>query len=257
MVYTSIYNKGAMRLRREAPDPLYIQVKDTLVAEITSGRYSAHQRLPSERELSEKYKVSRMTARQALLDLAREGLIYTRVGKGTFVAEPKIDQQLRTVTGFSQDMHVRGNKPSSRVLEAGVVPATPEVAAALRLLPDAEVIVLARVRLADGSPVALETAYLPLGLCPNLLQHNFAVESLYDVLEKEYHYNLSQAEQTIEAALAESREIELLAMTPPAAVLRMQRLTLRQDGQPIEYVRSIYRGDRYKFRSQLKTNSAG
>jgi len=140
-----------MRLRREAPDPLYIQVKDTLVAEITSGRYSAHQRLPSERELSEKYKVSRMTARQALLDLAREGLIYTRVGKGTFVAEPKIDQQLRTVTGFSQDMHVRGNKPSSRVLEAGVVPATPEVAAALRLLPDAEVIVLARVRLADGA----------------------------------------------------------------------------------------------------------
>jgi len=241
-----------MRLSREAPDPLYLQLKDSLVAEITSGRYRSNQRLPSERELSTHFKVSRMTVRQALLELARDGTIYTRVGKGTFVAEPKIDQQLRALTGFSQDVRARGGRPASRVLEARVISATPDVAAALRLAPEAEVILLARLRLADSVPLAVEMAYLPFALFPRLLRHNFARESLYDVLETEYKLTLTQAEQSIEAALASAREIELLKLTPPAAVLKMQRLTLTSDGVPVEYVHSVYRGDRYKFRSMLQ-----
>src|SRR3989304_4557089 len=116
-----------MRLRREASDPLYLQLRNQLTTEIREGHFPTHERIPSERDLAEKYKVSRMTARQALLDLVRDGLAYTRVGKGTFVAEPKIDQQLRTLTGFSQDVQVRGGRPSSQVLEAKVIPATPEV----------------------------------------------------------------------------------------------------------------------------------
>lgn len=246
-----------MRLHREAPDPLYIQLKDSLVADIRAGHYRAHQRLPSERELSERFQVSRMTARQALLQLARDGAIYTRVGKGTFVAEPKIDQQLRALTGFTADVQARGGRPGSRVLEARVIPAPPEIAAALRLAPEAEVIKLARVRLADGLPLAIETAYLPFALCPNLLQHDFATASLYRVLEDEYGLQLVGAEQTIEASLAEPRELELLALIPPAAVLRIQRLTFTGDGVPVEFVQSTYRGDRYKFRSALQAGRPG
>ena len=241
-----------MRLRRQAPDPLYLQLKNSLAAEIASGRYRPNQRLPSERELSAHLKVSRMTARQALQELARDGTIYTRVGKGTFVAAPKIDQQLRALTGFSQDVRARGGKPSSRVLEARVVSAIPDVVAALRIAPEAKVILLSRLRLADDTPLAVETAYLPFVLFPRLLRHDFAHESLYDVLESEYKLTLAQAEQSIEAALASAREIELLCLTPPAAVLRMQRLTLTADGVPVEYVLSVYRGDRYKFRSTLQ-----
>jgi GntR family transcriptional regulator len=241
-----------MRLHREAPDPLYLQLKESLVAEITSGRYRANQRLPSERELAGRFKVSRMTVRQALTELARDGTIYTRVGKGTFVAEPKIDQQLRALTGFSQDVRARGSRPGSRVLEARVVPATPDVAAALRVPPDTEVILLSRVRLADDVPLAVETAFLPFARFPGLLRHDFSVESLYNVLEAEFGLQLTQAEQSIEAALAGAREIELLQLIPPAAVLKMQRLTLNGDGEPIEYVLSSYRGDRYKFRSTLQ-----
>jgi len=244
------------RLRREAPDPLYLQIKDRLLAEITSGRYRVHQRLPSERELAARFRVSRMTVRQALLELVHDGVIYTRVGKGTFVAEPKIEQQLRTLTGFSQDVRARGRQPSSRVLEARVVPATPEVATALRLLPETEVIVLARVRLANGLPLAVETAYLPFAQFPGLLHHDFATESLYDVLENDYRLVLTRAEQSIEAALASARELELLELTPPAAVLRMQRLTLTDNGVPVEYVLSTYRGDRYKFHSILQPRIA-
>lgn len=241
-----------MRLQREAPDPLYIQLKDSLVADIRSGHYRAHQRLPSERELSERFQVSRMTARQALLDLARDGVVYTRMGKGTFVAETKIDQQLRALTGFTEDVRARGGRPSSRVLEARVIPALPEIAAALRLMPGAEVIKLARLRLADDVPLAIETAYLPFALCPNLLHHDFSATSLYRVLEDEYGLKLVDAEQTIEAALAEPRELELLRLSAPAAVLRIQRLTFASNGVPVEYVLSTYRGDRYKFRSTLQ-----
>lgn len=241
-----------MQLHREAPDPLYVQLKDSLVADINSGRYHAHHRLPSERELSDQFQVSRMTVRQALLGLARDGVIYARVGKGTFVAEPKIDQQLRALTGFTQDVEARGGHSASRVLEAHVIAATPELAAALRLTPAAEVIELARLRVADDLPLAVETAYLPFALCPNLLTHDFATASLYRVLENDYGLTLVGAEQTIEAALAEPRELDLLELAAPAAVLRFRRLTFAGDGVPVEWVLSTYRGDRYKFRSTLQ-----
>ena len=242
-------------LHREAPDPLYAQLKNSLTSDIASGRYRAHQRLPSERELSDQYHVSRMTARQALRELARAGVVYTRVGKGTFVAEPKIDQQLRTLTGFTQDVRARGGKPSNRVLEAKVIAATPEVAAALRTPPEAEIILLSRLRLADAIPLAIETAHQPLVRFPDLLTHNFAVESLYAVLVNQYGVKLTHAEQTIEAAIAGPREVELLHLTRRSAVLNIRRLTLTDAGEPVEYVCSVYRGDRYKFRSTLNTHA--
>jgi GntR family transcriptional regulator len=106
--------------------------------------------------------------------------------------------------------------------------------------------------MADEIPLAAEFAYLPHALVPGLLRHNFGRESLYDVLESAYGIKLTQAEQSLEAALADPRELELLGLTPPAAVLRMQRLTMRDDGVPVEYVLSAYRGDRYKFHSTLQ-----
>lgn len=241
-----------MLINRESPDPLYLQIKQLIISEINSGRLQPDQRLPSERELSEQFQVGRMTVRQALNELLHEGKIYTRMGKGTFVLSPKIDQQLRALTGFSQDVCIRGKQPSSRVLVAKVVPASPVVANALRILPGAEVTLLTRLRLSDGLPLALESAHLPFAPFPNLLSHNFAIESLYHVLKVDYGVTLVHAEQTIEAALATPDEIALLSLIPPAAVLRMERLTFNQDGQPVEYVPSTYRGDRYKFRSILQ-----
>ena len=240
-----------VKLAREAPDPLYLQVKAALLADIGTGRYGSNQRLPSERELALRFQVSRMTARQALLELAREGAIYTRIGKGTFVAEAKIDQHLRALTSFSQDVRGRGNRPTSRVLDARVIPAAPAIAAALRVLPGADVVVLTRLRLSDEMPLAIETAHLPFRLFPNLLRHDFAATSLYAVLASEYGATLTQAEQTIEASLAQPEELALLQIDPPAAVLRLQRLTYTSEGTPAEYVLSVYRGDRYKFHSTL------
>lgn len=238
-------------LRRDSPDPLYLQIKEFLISKIKAGHYQPDQRLPSERELSEQFQVGRMTVRQALLELMHEGRTYTRMGKGTFVLAPKIDQQLRALTGFSQEVKSRGGKPSSQVLDARVIQASPFLANCLHLVPGTDVILLSRLRLEDSIPLAIEAAHLPYSLFPNLLEHDFTVESLYAVLKSDYGASLIQAEQTIEAGLASAHEIEVLSLKPPAPVLKMERRSFNQVGEPVEYVFSVYRGDRYKFHSTL------
>lgn len=241
-----------MTLAHDVAEPLYLQIKDLILSGIRAGKYGPHQRLPSERDLSTVYGVSRMTVRQAVVDLQRSGAVYARVGKGTFVAAPKIDQQLRLVTSFTHEMRARGEIPSSRVIEARVGPADFEVAGALDLRPGALVATLSRVRLTDDRPLAIETAYLPAELFPNLLAHDFTHESLYEVLARDFGLTLIAASQTIEAALADDVELELLDMDAPAAVLRMRRLTRASDGRAVELVRSTYRGDLYQLHSTLE-----
>jgi GntR family transcriptional regulator len=234
-------------LQRDHPIPLYQQLETALRAQIESGRYAEHQRLPSERELVDQFGVSRMTVRQALVALTQEGLIYGRVGKGTFISAPKIDQQFFALTGFTEDIQQRGQQPSSRVLKAVSQAASKEVASALQIEPQTRVLNLVRLRLADGIPLAIECAFLPEHLCPDLLTHDLAHESLYDVLRNQYGWKLVRARQTIEARLAAGEELRLLGIQPPAPVLALERITFVSENLPIEYVRSQYRGDRYKF----------
>ncbi len=236
-----------MRLLRNSARPMYVQLKEAIAADIKAGHYQPDQRLTSERELCERYGVSRMTVRQALVELVREGVIYTRIGKGTFVSAPPVSAQPPSpVNSFSREVLAQGGRPSSRVLEATVMPALPQVARMLHIAPEADVILLARVRLSDGKPLALETAFLPFARFPNLLRHDFSIESLHHVLEHEYQLALVQVEQPIEAALADAREADALGLHLPAAVLKMRCVTQRQDGIPIAFVLSTYRGDYYR-----------
>lgn len=239
-------------LSKNAPVSLYLQIKNILAAEIRDGKYGPEDRLASERELCERFNVSRMTARQAIKELERDGLVFSRVGKGTFVSQTKIDQQLRTVTGFSQDISSRGARASSQVLAAHIIPADEHLAKLLNILQGAEVVALSRLRLANELPLCIETAHVPHYLCPDILKNDFSQESLYRVFTRDYGHHLARAEQTIEAGLANARELELLHMTDPAPVLRIERLTYNQNDTLLEYVISAYRGDRYKFHSTLQ-----
>lgn len=234
-----------MALLRDSARPMYLQLKEAIVADISAGQHQPEQRLPSERELCQRYGVSRMTVRQALVELAREGAIYTRAGKGTFVSAPPAAPTPSPRGGFSQDALAQGSRPSSQVLEATVIPAIPQVAQALQIAPGSDVILLVRIRMADGEPLALETAFLPFALFPDLLRHDFSAASLYYVLEHEYQITLTQAERSVAAALAEPREADTLGIGLPTAVLRMRRVMQRQDGAPVEFAIVAYRGDRY------------
>jgi len=240
-----------MRLKREAPTPLYLQLKNALVVDIDTGRYKPHERLMSERELGEKFKVSRMTVRQALTEMTREGILYTQAGKGTYVSEPKIKQELETLTGFSQDMAARGSVASGRVLEARIIPATLSLAAIFSVQANTELVLLSRLRLSDNIPLAIEVAYIPHQICPGILDFDFSKESLYNILSTRYNTSLVRAEQTMESGLASPQEIELLQTTSPAPVLRIERLSYNEQNTLVEFVVSVYRGDRYKFHTTL------
>ena len=242
-----------MKLRREAPTPLYLQLKNALVADIDAGQYKPHERLMSERELGEKFKVSRMTVRQALTEMIREGILYTQIGKGTYVNESKIKQELQTLTGFTQDMAARGTVASGQVLEACTIPATLTLSAIFSVPMNTELVLLSRLRLSDAIPLAIEEAYIQYKVCPGILNYDFSKESLYHVLATHYNTILVRAEQTMEASLATPQEAELLQITSPSPVLRMERLSYNEQNMLVEYVKSTYRGDRYKFHTRLQT----
>ncbi len=234
--------------------PLYLQLKTALLRLIQSGKLKPHERIPSERELGEKHGISRMTARRAIQSLIWEGFLYTRAGKGTYVGEVRLEQK-QTLTGFSEEIERRGLSPSSQVLEFAVVPASPEIADRLGIAPSAEIYHMTRLRLATDQVVAIESVNIPRDLCPNLNDFDFARQSLYAILNSEYGIKLVSADQTIEAALASRRELSLLQLRPPAAILRMKRITRTEKGLIVEYTESVYRSDRYKLTTTLETAS--
>lgn len=239
--------------RHTSPVPLYEQIKEYIRRNIQAGVYVVNARIPSERQLAEQFGVNRLTASKAINALIQEGALYTRVGKGTFVAPAKIDQALRSLTSFTQDMSNRGKTPASRVLYASVEPADDVIARALEVLPGTAIAVLQRVRLADDQPIALEKSHLVHALCPAILeQHDFNRESLYRVLREVYGLCLTYAHQTIEAAIAMHEEREALGADLGTPMLRITRITHDDRNRPVEYVCSAYRGDRYKFFTVLQ-----
>ena len=232
--------------------PYYEQIRAYLLAKIESGEFKPHTQIPSERSLAEQFGVSRMTVKHAIKELISNGRLYTQVGKGTFVSDTPITQQLETLTGFSEDMQQLGKKTISRVLQAELIQATAKLAKELQTTIGTPVIFLKRLRVADDHPVALESSYLNASFCPHVLdKYDFATQSLYTVLRNEYAVKLSYAEQEIKARLATADEGKLLEIHKDFPILHITRITFTENSKPIEYAESAYRGDRYIFRARL------
>lgn len=235
---------------KQSSTPIYLQLKRLIERQVISGSLAPHSRIPSERELSEQFEISRMTARRALLELTREGWIYTSVGKGTFVAEPKISQSLQALTSFSEDMRARGLRPSAVLLRHSMLPADDEVAAGLRIPAETAVLCVERLRMADVEPMALERAHFFFPHMEELLGVSLD-GSLYELLRERFRLVPAEAIQEFEARLATPPEQDLLRVGPGAPVLTIARTTLDTAGRPFEFVRSVYRADRYRFVARL------
>ena len=242
---------SSVRLDKGSFTPLYHQIEQALRRKIESGELKPGHAI-SERELSESLSVSRMTTRQALRALREEGLIYTERGRGTFVAEPKMNVHTRQLLGFTEDMRRRGLTPGSRVLSFARRAPKPAVAERLEMAAGEEAFEITRLRLADRIPMAYETCFLPVSLCPRLRRAEVERGSLYQLLEEGYGVRLARADEVLEAACATAREAELLSIRPRAPVLVVERTVYASDERPIEVVRSIYRGDRYQATIQLR-----
>lgn len=232
----------------QAREPKYYGLK-TFLLELTRTQPPGTP-VPSERILAEDFATSRTTVRQALQELVAEGRLCRLQGKGTFVARPKVDQPL-VLSSYTEDVSRRGGTPSSRVLSLVTVAAEPEVAAGLELAEGAKVLRLERLRLADAEPMAHETSHLSADRFPGLKRHLARYGSLYAALEREYGVTPFEAEQTIETATASPFEAGLLGTEVGLPVLLLGRRTFDGDGHPFEYVRSIYRGDRFRLVARL------
>lgn len=234
-------------LNRRLPVPLYHQLKDAIRRDIESGRWKPGDRLPTEDEWIGRYRVSKITVRQALAELVHLGYIRREQGRGTFVQPPPLDEGPRELTSFSDEMRTHGLAATSRVLEQGIVPAPSDVAGALRIDGNAPAFRLRRLRLADGTPMGLQTAYLSMALVPGIERLSFAGDSLYHVLADRYGLYAAGARETHQAVLVTGEEAALLKVPARSPALSAERLTMQGDGQPLEYVRSIMRGDRYRI----------
>jgi GntR family transcriptional regulator len=235
-----------MKLERNSIVPLHTQIHDFLRDDILANRLKTDKPIPSERELAEELEVSRMTVRQALNTLRKEGLIYQKRGKGTFVSSKKFDVHSRNLNGFSDEMNRRGMQPKSQVLQLVRKNATRETAQRLNLEAGDEVYKIERLRLADDIPMAIETTYLRADNFPELDKYDFGKQSLYRILEKDYGMNMYSAAEDLEAAICDDKTAELLSVKKKSPLLIVYRTVFAQDDEPIEYTKSIYRADRYR-----------
>ena len=207
--------------------------------------------IPSERQLSVDLGVSRLTVRAALDDLVREGYLVRRRGAGTFVSEPKVAKGVGTVTSFSDDMRERGMTPASRTLDLQEVPAGARLGRILHVSPSEPVAVIKRLRMADGEPMAIELLHVRQSLVPGLTAADLEENSFYDLLAARYAVEIVGGTQTVEPTVTNEDESELLGLPLHSPAFLFERLTRASDGAIVEYVRSIYRGDRYRLVTEL------
>lgn len=241
---------GRERLDRKSPVPLYYQLKEIFRSWIISGEFGENGRFPSESELQERFGVSRVTVRRALSELVNEGFLIREQGRGSFVVRPRVQDQLRRLTSFTEDMQLRGLATESRILDFRLVH-DEEVARKMEIPQDEELVQLRRLRLVEGEAIAIQNAFVRHRFCPGILEQGLLQGSLYKTLEESYGLRLGRAIQTVEAKPADEYEAQLLALEVGQPVLVLERLTFLADGNPIEYVRSIYHGDRYRFTVEL------
>lgn len=239
-----------MKIVRNSPVPIHVQLKNALRDILGNGEYKPGDRFFSENEISRKYKVSRMTVRKVMDDLLREGFILRVPGKGTFVAQPKMVEKLTELVGFTQDMERKGYVPSTRVLEKDILYPPRDVQELLRLCREERVLFLKRVRCASGNPMALQTAYIPLKFFPGIENVDFEKESLYSTF-KRLGKPPVWAKQDMEAILIGEREAGVLEVVAGSVGLASRRLTYDFEENPIEFTVTIFRGDNYRFSVHL------
>jgi GntR family transcriptional regulator len=245
-------NKLAKPLNRNHPSiPVYVQIAENLLDQIESGDLIPGDRLPPERELSEKLCVNRLTIRRALQKLELQGLLSRRQGAGTYVSEPKIEQQAEVIISFTKGMQRRGYIPGAKIVKFENQPVQKSTADDLGLSHSERVYNIFRLRLINQEPVLLERLTIPAHRFPGFDRHDLASRSLYEVMETEYGITVLRARQSLEPVIALNYEAELLDVLPGAPLMLQRRLSFDQDNQPIEYGKDLYRGDRFRFVTEI------
>ncbi len=246
--------RPAPEVNRAQPAPFrYQRIKEHLLQQIQSGKLRTGDRIPPEEELADRFGVSRMTARQAVMELVREGWLYRRQGVGTFVTQPPFERQLSRLTTLSEELEARGQEDRlrSKVLSWCTLPAAPPVAECFGIPPKAGLLRMARVRYLDEAPLALQVVYMPAVLVRGLRPQDLERGSVYRVLEDRLRLRIHRAEQRVEAVPATRFCARVLEVPVGSPLLLARRRAYLVTGQLFELTRTYYRADRYYFQVTL------
>lgn len=240
-------------LNKDIPIPLYYQLKEILLEYIRNHHTNIEDPIPTEVDLSVHFNISRPTVRQAINALVVEGYLYRIKGKGTFIAQPKINQDfLKTLDTFNNEMRKKGLTPSTKILELKIVKSDEKVSNALKISLNTDVVQLSRLRFANDEPNVFVTTYLPYNKCPGIMTKDLNNSSLYEFLQETYGLVIDRVVRTLEAISADKYEAELLEIEEGAPIQYFNSVAYLEDGTAIEYSLAKYRGDRNKFTFELK-----
>ncbi len=240
--------------KRLVKTPIYQQLNEALRDLIRQGEFGVNDQFLTERQISERFKVSRATANKALSNLVAEGVLEFKKGVGTFVRGGVIDYDLRALVSFTDKALAAGKTPSTQTLEASTIRAKQAtdigVADKLRLQPTDKLYYMIRLRLADELPVILEHRYVVEKFCPNLSPVELN-GSLYAVWVEKYKLDIIGADQTIRAILIEDEDAQHMAVSDGTAGLVVHSVGYLSGDVPLWWERTLYRGDAYEFRNRL------
>ena len=246
---------AVLRQSAQSGAPLYLQLRKSIEDAVTRGLIGPGDALPSERDIAIKADMSRVTVRKAVQDLVKSGILVQRHGSGTFVASrlERVEQSLSRLTSFTEDMARRGMNVRSEWLDRGLYAPSPEEMMVLGLSSDDMVARVARLRIANDTPLAIERASLSAIILPEAAAIG---SSLYAALEADGNRPV-RAVQRISAANLGQADAKLLDVAPASASLRIERISYLASGKVIEFTRSIYRGDAYDFVAELRLGLPG
>lgn len=234
-----------------AAAPLYVQISESLLERIEAGQLAPGTRLPPERELSRMLGVNRLTLRRALRMLEQQGLLTRLQGKGTYVAEPKIEREAGRLVSFTRGMSRRGYSVGTRLVSLEQRPAETSLARELKLPASAPVYFILRLKTLNTEPVLIERYTIPVRRFPGLDRFDLEARSIYDILQVEYGITIQRARQSLEPVAADEFDAALLGIAGGAPLMLERRLSFDQDGEPVEQGRDLYRGDRFRFVTEM------
>ena len=242
----------ANNINKDNPIPYYIQLKEVLMRFIEINQLKSEDQLPGEHDLCRIFDLSRTVIRQSLSVLEQEGVIVRRKGKGAFIASRKITESLvQKLTGFHQDMAMRGTTTVSKVLIQKIIPANDLIAEKLKITPGTQVLIIERVRFVNDEPIVLVTTFLPYNMCKGIEKEDLAHQSLYELLETKHNIVIERGERTIEAVLPTKEQCNLLNITKNIPLIKLESTSYLSSGAPVEYYYAYHRADKSRFKVEL------
>ena len=226
---------------------IYLEIMNDIINNIQAGIYTPGMYLPTEKELMQRYGASRGTIRKAIDELTKKGILSKKENVGSFVCYPRIEKGLSKLTGFSEDIIQRGGIPSSKLISFEEKSPSLVIKEALNMKDNENIYEIIRIRYDNKIAVAREIMNISSRICPNLLDYNLEKESIYHLLENEYHIKLETAIQTVEPSKATKEDIKVLDSKVNDLLLHCIRVSYLNNGVPVEYTETWYRSDRYKF----------